>query len=30
MNVLEYHTVNENYGVDFISDHYPIYAIIKL
>ena len=30
MNVLEYHTVNENYGVDFISDHYPIYAIIKM
>lgn len=30
MNVLEYHTVVEDYGVEYISDHYPIYSIIKL
>lgn len=31
MNVVEYHTVNENYkNVPYLSDHYPIYAIIKL
>ena len=30
MEVMEYHTVNEDYGVEFISDHYPIYAIIKM
>ena len=29
--VVEYHTIDEQYGdVKFISDHYPIYAIIKL
>ena len=29
--VVEYHTINEQYcGVTFVSDHYPIYAIIKL
>lgn len=29
--VVEYHTIDEKYGgVNFISDHYPIYAIIKL
>lgn len=30
MQVVEYHTINENYGVPYVSDHYPIYAIIKL
>ena len=30
LNVVEYHTINEDYGVPFVSDHYPIYAIIKL
>ena len=30
LEVVEYHTINENYGVPFVSDHYPIYAIIKL
>ena len=30
LQVVEYHTVNENYGVPYISDHYPVYAIIKL
>lgn len=30
MQVIEYHTVSENYGVKFVSDHYPIYAIISL
>ena len=30
MKVLEYHTVIEDYGVEYISDHYPIYAIIKI
>ena len=30
MKVVEYHTIDENYGVDYISDHYPIYAIIKM
>ena len=30
MQVLEYHTVVEDYGVEYISDHYPIYSIIKL
>ncbi len=29
--VVEYHTVNERYGTaPYVSDHYPIYAIIKL
>ena len=28
--VVRYHTINEDYGVNFVSDHYPIYAIIKL
>lgn len=31
MEVVEYHTVDENYGsAEYISDHYPIYAIIKM
>lgn len=31
LKVLEYHTVNEQYGgVNFVSDHYPIYSIIKI
>ena len=30
MQVVEYHTIDESYGVEYISDHYPIYAIIKL
>ena len=30
MEVVEYHTINENYGVTYISDHYPIYAIVSL
>lgn len=31
LNVIEYHTINEAYGtVPYVSDHYPIYAIIKL
>ena len=30
LKVIEYHTVNEDYGVPYVSDHYPIYAIIKL
>ena len=30
LQVVEYHTINENYGVPYVSDHYPIYAIIKL
>ena len=30
LQVVEYHTVSENYGVKFVSDHYPIYAIIAL
>lgn len=30
LQVVEYHTVNESYGVPFVSDHYPIYAIVKL
>lgn len=30
LQVTEYHTVNENYGVPYISDHYPVYAIIKM
>ena len=30
LEVVEYHTINENYGVPFVSDHYPVYAIIKL
>lgn len=30
MQVVEYHTINEKYGVDYVSDHYPIYAIIKM
>lgn len=30
MTVVEYHTVNENFGVPYISDHYPVYAIIKM
>jgi endonuclease/exonuclease/phosphatase family metal-dependent hydrolase len=30
LRVEEYHTINEDYGVPFVSDHYPIYAIVKL
>lgn len=30
LKVVEYHTINDYYGVPFVSDHYPIYAIIKL
>ena len=30
LKVLEYHTIDEDYGVPFVSDHYPVYAIIKL
>lgn len=30
LKVVEYHTINEDYGVPFVSDHYPVYAIIKL
>ena len=31
MKVVEYHTVDETYGTaEYVSDHYPIYAIIKL
>ena len=30
LQVVEYHTVNDDYGVPFVSDHYPIYAIVKL
>jgi endonuclease/exonuclease/phosphatase family metal-dependent hydrolase len=30
LKVVEYHTINDDYGVPFVSDHYPIYAIIKL
>lgn len=30
LQVVEYHTIKENYGVSYVSDHYPIYAIIKL
>lgn len=29
--VVEYHTIDENYGsAQYISDHYPIYAIFKI
>jgi endonuclease/exonuclease/phosphatase family metal-dependent hydrolase len=31
LQVMEYHTINEMYGgVNFVSDHYPVYAIVKL
>jgi endonuclease/exonuclease/phosphatase family metal-dependent hydrolase len=31
LKAIEYHTIREEYnGVKFVSDHYPIYAIIKL
>lgn len=31
MQVVEYHTITENYGTaEYVSDHYPIYAIIKM
>ena len=30
LKVVEYHTVNDDYDVPFVSDHYPIYAIVKL
>lgn len=30
LKAIEYHTVNESYGsVSYLSDHYPIYSIIK-
>lgn len=29
--VVEYHTIDENYGsAEYVSDHYPIYAIMKM
>lgn len=31
LKVVEYHTINEQYcNAKFISDHYPVYAIVKL
>ncbi len=30
LKVVEYHTIDEDYGVSFVSDHYPIYSIIKI
>ena len=31
LKVVEYHTINEKYGTaTYVSDHYPIYAILKL
>jgi endonuclease/exonuclease/phosphatase family metal-dependent hydrolase len=31
LQVMEYHTINEMYGgVNFVSDHYPVYAIVRL
>lgn len=31
MKVPEYHTITERYGgIKFVSDHYPIYAIVKM
>ncbi len=31
MEVVEYHTITEKYGsAKFVSDHYPIYSIIKM
>ena len=30
LRVVEYHTIDDDYGVPFVSDHYPIYAIVKL
>ena len=31
LRVVEYHTIDEQYGdVNFVSDHYPIYAIVEL
>ena len=31
LEVVEYHTINEQYGgVTYVSDHYPVYSIIKL
>lgn len=31
LRVVEYHTINEQYGgVEFVSDHYPVYAIVEL
>jgi endonuclease/exonuclease/phosphatase family metal-dependent hydrolase len=30
LKVVEYHTIDEDYGVPFVSDHYPIYSIIKI
>ena len=31
MQVVEYHTIDEKYGTsEYVSDHYPVYAIIKM
>ena len=30
LRVVEYHTIDDDYGVPFVSDHYPVYAIVKL
>ena len=31
LRVVEYHTIDEQYGgVNYVSDHYPIYAIVEL
>lgn len=31
MEVVEYHTIDDNYGTAaYVSDHYPVYAIIKI
>jgi endonuclease/exonuclease/phosphatase family metal-dependent hydrolase len=30
MEVVEYHTIDDSYGVPYVSDHYPVYAIVKL
>ena len=31
VKVVEYHTIKERYnGIKYVSDHYPIYAIVKL
>lgn len=31
MEVVEYHTIDDDYGnVAYLSDHYPVYAIIKI
>lgn len=30
LRVVEYHTINDYYNVPYVSDHYPVYAIIEL